>query len=142
MASERSGEKGTEPSDSKKIKVSVLELLDRAFKRVPEHEKLSKHPTTICYRLLKNCPTKMLDVISISMRAFRDSGLPPGVKFTPGKSLMKACYEEYLELNGNAKPPRDANEKKARIESWMEMSEILDKTLKLVLEKAKDQNLV
>uniref|UniRef100_A0A7S3Y893 Uncharacterized protein n=1 Tax=Lotharella globosa TaxID=91324 RepID=A0A7S3Y893_9EUKA len=138
MASASSEMKAKEDKQAKKKKLSTLEMLARAYERVPEHERDKNHPTSVCLHLLQNSPAKLRDVIPITMRACRECGLPPGIKFPPGKSLMKAYYEVDRELNGTPANELDAEAKKAAYQTWMEMSQTLDKTLKLLFDKAKD----
>eukprot|EP00467_Chlorarachnion_reptans_P024604 CAMPEP_0114496728 /NCGR_PEP_ID=MMETSP0109-20121206/5927_1 /TAXON_ID=29199 /ORGANISM="Chlorarachnion reptans, Strain CCCM449" /LENGTH=139 /DNA_ID=CAMNT_0001674025 /DNA_START=72 /DNA_END=491 /DNA_ORIENTATION=- len=132
-------EKSKEHGDGKnaKKKVTTAELLQRAFGRIPEHERSDEHPSNICYQLLQKAPPKMLDVVSITLKSCRNAGLPPGVKFPPGKSLMKASYEVYCEIHGDPEPIAEPDQKKAAMETWLEMSQMLEKTLKLMFEKAK-----
>mmetsp|Transcript_29242 Transcript_29242/g.47494 ORF Transcript_29242/g.47494 Transcript_29242/m.47494 type:complete len:140 (-) Transcript_29242:356-775(-) len=133
------GEEKTKLDESKKgKKVTILEMLKLAYERVPEHEKSKDHPTSICMHLLEKSPTKMLDVVSITMKAARSASLAPGIKFPPGKSLMKACFEVYCDVHGKAGPIKEPDQLKSAIESWKEMSQMLDKTLKLMFDAARD----
>mmetsp|Transcript_24826 Transcript_24826/g.34582 ORF Transcript_24826/g.34582 Transcript_24826/m.34582 type:complete len:142 (+) Transcript_24826:129-554(+) len=126
-----------EEKEGVRKKATILEMLKTAYERVPEHEKDENHPTSICMHLLENSPSKMLDVVSITMKSARGAGLAPGIKFPPGKSLMKACYQVYCEEHGKPEPISDAQQKKAAMENWLEMSQLLDKTLKLMFDKAR-----
>ncbi len=123
-------------------KITTLEILQEAFKRLPKHEQVSSHVTSLCYDLLKNSPKKMLDVIPLTLKACRVCAMPPGVKFAPGKSLMRAAYEVYIEFHGGGATVTELDKKKEKFQSWMEMSQLLDKSLRLVFEKAKSSRLI
>jgi len=124
-------------------------LLKAAFDEIPEHEKVSGHPTRVCYELLLKSPDEMLTVVSTCLRACFEANLPPSVTTAPGKSLFQSAYVIFSKnKNQNGKDMKETkaresedgngNPKQRSLQTWQDTNELLNQMILLLFSKASE----
>ena len=117
--------------------VRMKAMLKTAFLRLEPHERQRGHPAWALNELLENAPldAEIWDVFGHTMFAARSVGLPPAVNGAPGKQLVGALYEVYLEAKGGGPASVQAD----GLGQWKDTSVLLTAAIGLLFRKLEER---